>query len=213
MKSLTPEFLKEVGDYMLVETPLAQADVCIVFGNMYCDPLAEKAAALYHQGYFKTIVATGAVLTDNGQSEAYRIRDMLISKGVPAEAILVENKSHNTGENVVMTMALLKEKVLFRQQAAVLAIGRVTASRRFLMTLERHWPSAAKMFTTAEAFGTPKQEWQKHPLYRQCVLQEYEKIAPYKVRGLIVEIDLEAMKRKIAALPKPSSSKPKPPAP
>lgn len=204
MKKLTPEFLKAVGDYMLVETPLAVADVCLVFGNPHADHLAESAADLYHQGYFALIVVSGAPATDDGRPEAHRMRDVLVAKGVPADKILVEDKARNCGENVVLSMAILEEKVGLGNIKSVLAIGHIQASRRFLMTLERHWPEVLKMFTTHNCFGVPKEEWHTDPHFKSLVLAEYEKVPDYKAKGFIREIDLDATRRKIANHPKPS---------
>src|SRR4051812_40066392 len=99
-KKLSAAFLKRVGDYMLVETPLARADVCLVFGNTPAVHLAERAAELYAEGYFKTIIVSGGVPLEDGRLEAHCMRDVLLAKGVPASAILVEDKAQNTGENI-----------------------------------------------------------------------------------------------------------------
>jgi uncharacterized SAM-binding protein YcdF (DUF218 family) len=211
MKNLTAAFLKAVGDYMLVETPLARADVCLVFGNPHADHLAEQAAELYHRGYFSLIVVSGGVATGDGRLEAHRMRDVLLAKGVPAEIIMVEDKARNTGENVIYSMKLLDEKKGLGNIDSVLAIGHIQAARRFLMTLERHWPQVTKMFTTRNCFGVPKELWHTHPDFRAKVLSEYEKIPDYKAKDFIREIDLDRMKRKIAARPKPSGPRPPPP--
>ena len=70
MKKLTAEFLKEIGEYMLVETPLARADLCLLFGGERADELANHAADLYHQGYFSLVVVSGGVKTSKGMLEA-----------------------------------------------------------------------------------------------------------------------------------------------
>ncbi|MBI3440751.1 MAG: YdcF family protein [Proteobacteria bacterium] len=211
MKQLTPEFLKQIGEYLLVETPLAKADVGLVFGNSHADHLAEQAADLYHRGYFNLIVVSGGVATDDGRLEAHRMRDVLVAKGVPGDKILVEDKAANSGENVVFSMALLDKKVGLDHIDAVLAIGHIQAARRFLMTLERHWPQVVKMFATQNCFGVPKDKWYTDPDFKKKVLDEYRKIAPYKTHDLIREINLADVYKKIAARPQPP--RPNPPAP
>jgi uncharacterized SAM-binding protein YcdF (DUF218 family) len=208
MKKLTPAFLKAVGDYMLVETPLARADVCLVFGNPHADHLAAQAAELYHRGYFSLIVVSGGVATDDGRLEAHRMRDVLLAKGVPAEIIMVEDKARNCGENVMYSMALLEQKKGLANIDSVLAIGHIHAARRFLMTLERHWPQVTKMFTSKNCFGVPKDQWHTDPDFRKKVLAEYEKIPEYKAKGFIREVDLDQINQKIAARPKPQGPRP-----
>ena len=189
---------------MLVETPLAAADVCLVFGNKaHPDHLAEQAADLYHQGYFSLVVVSGAPVTDDGRGEAARMRDVLVARGVPETCILVEDQAQNSGENVVFSMALLDGKLGLKNIGSVLAIGHIHASRRFLMTLERHWPEVAKMFTTGNCYGVPKDQWHTHPDFRGAVLQEYQKTRKYRTSGLIREIDLEKIRKSILARAKP----------
>ncbi len=213
-KRLTEAFLKKIGDYMLVETGLSRADICIVFGNPHADHLAAHAAALYHQGYFKKLVVTGGVATDDGRLEAHRIRDVLVSKGVPEASILVEDRSTNTGENVKFSMEKIDRYIGLQNVGSVMAIGHIHAARRFLMTLQRHWPGVTKMFTTNNCFGVPKELWHTDPDFRRKVIAEYEKIPAYKAKDFIREIDIEEINRRISYLPKPPKPpRHKPPAP
>ncbi|WP_315817221.1 YdcF family protein [Paraflavitalea speifideaquila] len=53
------------------------------------------------------------------ESEADQFAAIAISMGVPASAILVENESTNTGENILFTQQLLKEKGLDPQSFIV----------------------------------------------------------------------------------------------
>ncbi len=203
-KRLSPAFLKTIGDYMLVETPLAQADVCIVFGNSHAVHLAEQAAGLYKKGYFKQIVVSGGVAMEDGRLEAHCMRDVLQAKGVPASAILVEDKALNTEQNVLYSRALLEKEKGAGAVRSVLAVGHIHGSRRFLMTLEKRWPEVTKMFTTANCYGVPKDLWHTDRVFRKKVIEEYGKIPSYKERGFVAEIDMEKIKRDIALLPQPS---------
>ncbi len=200
---LTAAFLKAVGKYMLVETKLGMADVCIVFGNPHCDHLAAHAAKLYHAGYTKTIVVSGKPVTGDGRSEAIRMRDMLVKCGVPVSAILVEDKASNSGENVLYTMQLLKDKGLFNGINSIIAVGHIHAARRFLMTLEKHWPQPLKMFTADNCFAAPVSKWHTDTHFRAMVLSEYDKIPAYKAKGFIAEVDIDAINKRASALPKP----------
>lgn len=210
MKKLSKEFLKAVGEYMLVETPLAKADLCLLFGGERADELAAHAATLYHQGYFPLIVVSGGVKTSKGELEAFQMYDVLRAKGVPASAILIEDKATNTGENVTCTMKLLEKEGRLDSINSVIGIGQIHGSRRFLMTLERHWPKVLKMFTTPNYFPVSREDWLNDRTFRRAVLREYKKISPYKARGLIREVDMEKLKKEIAKQPQPSAGQPQP---
>lgn len=208
MKNLTTAFLKHIGDYMLIETPLAWADVCLIFGGSQADHLANHAADLYHQGYFKQIVVSGGVRTPDGRLEADHLRDVLMARGVPSDSIIVEDKAQNTGENVIFSKALVDQKIGLGNIQSIIAIGQIHGSRRFLMTLERHWPQVVKMFTTPNYYPVPRNLWYTDPVFKRDVLREYAKIPGYKTRGFIREIDMKKICQAIVRQQKP----PRPPA-
>ncbi|MBI1215874.1 MAG: YdcF family protein [Alphaproteobacteria bacterium] len=203
---LSEAFLKAAGDYMLIETPLAKADLCILFGNSKADLIANHAADLYEQGYFTRMVVTGGVATDDGRLEADRMRDVLVARGVPVENILVEDDATNTGENVIHTLALLKKNGWKDDVHSVIGVGRLHASRRFIMTLEKHWPEVTKMFSAPNNYGVPPQDFMRSDEFREDVLREFNKITPYKEKGFIAEIDPVAMAEKIRKLPHPANA-------
>jgi uncharacterized SAM-binding protein YcdF (DUF218 family) len=210
-KILKHEFLKVIGDYMLVETPLARADMCLLFGGEKADYLADHAADLYHKGYFPLIVVSGGVKTSKGEIEACQMRDRLIARGVPEDAILVEDQATNTGENVLYTRKLLAKEGRLAGIHSVLGIGQIHASRRFIMTLERHWPKAVKMFTSPNTFGASRDKWYSDRDFRHAVMREFRKIPKYKARDIIREVDMDELKARIARCPAPRP--PQPPSP
>ena len=72
----------------------------------------EKALALYRQGYAPYLVASGGQGADEGISEAAAMRNYLTARGVPAAAILLEDKSTSTYENLRNSASLLRSKGL-----------------------------------------------------------------------------------------------------
>lgn len=69
---------------------------------------AEKAAALYRAGRVARIVATGGA-GDHPPSEARVTRDVLAALGVPETAVILEEHSTTTLENLINARALLPE--------------------------------------------------------------------------------------------------------
>lgn len=67
---------------------------------------------LYRQGKIKQLLLTGgaASLTGRTKPEADYVKPILISSGIPDSAIWIENRSRNTHENALNTLALLKER-------------------------------------------------------------------------------------------------------
>jgi uncharacterized SAM-binding protein YcdF (DUF218 family) len=60
----------------------------------------DRAIALYHEGFAPYLVLTGGSWPDDAPSEAAVGRDYALAQGVPSEAILLEDQSHTTVENL-----------------------------------------------------------------------------------------------------------------
>ena len=198
--SIKEEFARAVADHLLIEqTALIPADFALIFGNKnIIEPLAQRTADLYHTGHFPLIVASGGVKTKDRLSEAEALRRALIKKGVPNEAILPETQATHTGENVMLTRALLESKGLAQKFSSVIGIGYIIAGRRFLMTLERHWPEIHKMHASANPFDVPVRDWHTHETFRRHAVKEWRKLAPYQAQDLIREVDIAALNRATA---------------
>jgi uncharacterized SAM-binding protein YcdF (DUF218 family) len=115
---MTPEIVtsaKIVWDYHLMNHSLEKADCIFVLGS-HDRRVAHRAAELYLQGLAPLLIFSGGLgrLTKDSwiEAEADLFARIAIDRGVPEEAILVENKSTNTGENILFTRRLLMKKNL-----------------------------------------------------------------------------------------------------
>ena len=76
--------------------------------------MAERGAELFLQGYAPFVIFSGGLGKQTKymwtMSEAELFADVAIKMGVPSEKIIIENKSTNTGENVLFTKKVLQEK-------------------------------------------------------------------------------------------------------
>lgn len=190
--SIKEEFAKAVHSYLLIEqTALIPADFALVFGNKnIIEPLAQRTADLYHTGHFPLIVTSGGVKTRSRVTEAEALRRALMKRGIPDSAILTEKQASHTGENVTMTRALLEQQGLAQNITSVISIGHIVAARRFLMTLERHWPEIHKMQASANPFNVAAKDWHTHDTFRRHTMTEWRKIIPYTTQGLIREVNI-----------------------
>ena len=101
------------------ETPVPSQAILILGTRVYGqDPgpmlqlRLEKALTLYRQGYAPYIVTSGGQGSDEGISEAAAMRNYLMARDVPAAAILLEDASTSTYENLRNSTAILREKDL-----------------------------------------------------------------------------------------------------
>jgi uncharacterized SAM-binding protein YcdF (DUF218 family) len=147
----TVTLAKKIWDYHHMNHTLQKADCILVLGSH--DPrVAERGAELYLQGWAPLLVFSGGLgrLTEDmwNESEADKFAKIAIGKGVPAEAILIENKSTNTGENIVFTQQLLQQHNLNPQRFIV--VQKPYMERRSYATFKKHWPDKELIVTSPQ---------------------------------------------------------------
>src|SRR3954467_5754248 len=106
---------KKLWDYHQMNHELEKSDAILVLGS-HDLRVAERGAELWLQGWAPLIIFSGALgnLTRHvwKETEAEKFARIAIERGVPESAILVENQSTNTGENILFTQQLLSERGL-----------------------------------------------------------------------------------------------------
>ncbi len=139
----------KLWDYLQMHHSLQKADCIFTLGSNDLR-VAERAAEIYLQGWAPLIVFSGGLgrLTSDlwVEPEADQFAKIAINKGVPQSAILIENKSTNTGENVRFTQQLLKEKGLEPQRFIV--VQKPYMERRAYATFKKHWPDKELIVTS-----------------------------------------------------------------
>ena len=104
------------------------------------------------------------------------IKERLVSRRIPADIILEEHRATNTGENVLFSLPILDAMLGLPNIQSVIALGEICTSRRYLMTLQRHWPEVKKMLCAVNYFSTPRDKWFTDPIFSRRVLGEFMKI-------------------------------------
>ena len=193
--------LKRIQNQMLLKTELKPADLLIVFGTTYgIDLFVENIVNLYQKGFCKHILCTGGnVASYNSitQVESLIMKVLLIQNGIPANKILVEIKSTNTGENLQFSMPILSEVFgKIDNITSIIGLGKIHATLRFLMTMCKYFPDAEKMFFPINVFGCDESLWYLDDKFREKLILEREKIAEYLKKGFIGELDENVLFKK-----------------
>jgi len=114
--------------------------------------VADRAAELYLQGLAPLLIFSGGLgnLTREMWSvpEAILFAERAVSMGVPSSAILVEDESTNTGENILFTQALLNKNKLHPQ--SFLLVQKPYMERRSFATFKKHWPDKELIVTSPQ---------------------------------------------------------------
>lgn len=142
---------RQLWDYHHMQHPLEKADCIFALGS-HDLRVANRAAELYLQGWAPLVIFSGGLgnVTRGVWTtpEADLFAAIAIQMGVPENAILVENKSTNTGENILFTQQLLQQKNLDPQKFIV--VQKPYMERRSYATFKKHWPGKHLIVTSPQ---------------------------------------------------------------
>jgi len=130
-----------IWNYHQLNHKLEKADCILVLGS-HDTRVAQYASQLFLDGYAPLLIFSGGLgnltLGVWSEPEANIFAKIAIEMGVPQDKILIENKSTNTGQNILFTQQLLKEHNLYPQSFIV--IQKPYMERRSYATFKKHWP-------------------------------------------------------------------------
>jgi uncharacterized SAM-binding protein YcdF (DUF218 family) len=137
----TLQLAQQIWDYHHVNHTVQPADCIMVLGS-HDLRVAERGAELWLQGYAPWLLFAGGLgrLTLGlwQESEADKFAAVAQQMGVPAEHILIENRSTNTGENVALAYQLLQTRQI--EVNRFILVQKPYMERRTLATFEKQWP-------------------------------------------------------------------------
>jgi uncharacterized SAM-binding protein YcdF (DUF218 family) len=142
---------KKIWEYHHMDHVLEKADTIFVLGS-HDLRVADRAAELYFEGWAPRIIFAGGLgrLTEElwTETEADLFARIAVEKGVPQEAILIENRSTNTGENILLTQQLLKQRNL--ELESFIVVQKPYMERRSYATFKKHWPEKKLIVTSPQ---------------------------------------------------------------
>ena len=145
------EPLQVIWDYLCQHENPRKADVIVGFGN-FNEDIPRRAAELYLQGYAPKILFTGGLGRNTvgllPESEADRFARVAIGCGVPDEAIIREDKSTNTAENIIFTRKLLEDLDIPHDH--ILGVHQPFMERRITAAIGVYWPEQSFSVTSPQ---------------------------------------------------------------
>lgn len=180
------ELAKKIWDYHLMHHVIRKADGIFVLGSNDARTV-DRAVELFKQGYAPFIVFSGNVgaLTKNlfSKPEAEVFADKAKEMGVPEQAILIENRSTNTGENIRFTRELLKGNDL--EVKSLILIQKPYMERRTYATYKKEWPELDGIVTSPQISfeNYPTKDITKE-LMINLLVGDLQRIKLYGERGL-----------------------------
>jgi uncharacterized SAM-binding protein YcdF (DUF218 family) len=186
--------LAVIADYIMPPVAEARADLGLLFGTRHgVDEFCTAAYALWQRGMFPKLLVSGGATGGQAEPEAEVIAGRLVLLGMPPDALILEKAATNTGENVIFSRRLAEENAGPDSVKSLLVIGKVCSMRRYLMTLERHWPQPRRFACAVNYFGVERDRWHEHEEFRMRVLAEFEKIPQYLRMDFLREVDLDGI--------------------
>ncbi|EGQ8071556.1 YdcF family protein [Vibrio vulnificus] len=177
--------------YMQLQHRLTPTDCLLVMCSNDLR-VAEHAVNLYKQGYAPYILFSGGEgrFTEGlfEKSEAETFAELAKASGVPEEAILLETKSSNSGENVRFSEQLLIDKGLVFE--SFILVQKPFMERRALATFEKQWQGAYSRLlvsSTEEDFFDYINEEMPLMLVLEALLEDFERIKHYPAKGFQTE--------------------------
>lgn len=142
----------------------AKADTAVVLGNAVnrngrpnpcLRARVEAGVWLYRAGLAEQLLMSGGTDADSA-NQADAMRTMALALGVPSERIVVERRSVNTYENIVLSLPLLPDA----DRMILVSDGFHLARARWLA--ERHWPGRqVDVFAAADCGDEDAAQWRK----------------------------------------------------
>ncbi|HAK79419.1 MAG TPA: hypothetical protein DCR35_06680 [Runella sp.] len=183
---------QQLWDYHHVNQHLQKSDCILVLGS-HDLRVAERGAELYLQGWAPLLIMSGGLgrLTQEmwSEPEADKFAKIALEMGVPDEAILIENKSTNTGENILFTQQLLQKENLAPERFIV--VQKPYMERRSFATFKKHWPEKELIVTS------PQLSMQAYPTAEitleeviHIMVGDLQRIKVYPEKGFQIEQEI-----------------------
>jgi uncharacterized SAM-binding protein YcdF (DUF218 family) len=179
------EWAKTLWDYHHLNHKLQKSDCILVLGS-HDLRVAERGASLYLEGWAPLLIFSGGLgnLTRTlwDEPEAEKFARIARQMGVPAEAILLEPRSTNTGENMLFTQQMLQEKQI--DPTRIILVQKPYMERRSYATFKIHWPEK-QVIVTSPPIDFRDYPTKDIPLERviQILVGDLQRIKVYPEKG------------------------------
>ncbi|HOM02605.1 MAG TPA: YdcF family protein [Acetivibrio sp.] len=145
------KLIQILWDYLRMNHKLAKSDCIIVLGS-HDTRVAKRGAEIFLEGFAPLIVFTGGYgkLTKHiwNNTEAEKFARIAMDMGVPEECILIENKSSNTGENILFVKDLIDKSQIKAQK--IIAVNKPYMERRTYAAFKKLWPNIDVIVTSPQ---------------------------------------------------------------
>lgn len=186
---------KLIWDYHQMHHPLRPCSAGIGLGSHDLG-VATVAADLYHAGLFPVLVFTGANSPTTAgrfpRGEAVHFAEHAVTLGVPRDAIIIEPRATNTGQNIEFSRHALTAAGI--AVTSVMLICKPYMQRRAYVTIRKTWPEPAVVCASENlSFGEYLKSIGDDRLVISMLTGDLQRIIEYPGRGFAITQDVPAL--------------------
>jgi uncharacterized SAM-binding protein YcdF (DUF218 family) len=151
MDTVIQALAERIWAYHKLDHTVEPADAILVLCS-HDMKVAERGAELFLKEFAPLLIFSGGLgsITKNfwTQPEADQFAEIAVGMGVPAESIVIENRSTNTGENIRFTRQLLADMGIDPQK--FILVQKPYMERRSFATFRKVWPEKEVLVTSPQ---------------------------------------------------------------
>jgi len=189
MDNHTHTLAQKIWQYHQMKHRLEKADAILVLCS-HDKRVAETGAQLFLDGWAPLLIFAGGLgSVTRGmwtEPEADQFAEIANGMGVPRESILIENRSTNTGENVLFTRQLLAQNQIDPER--FILVQKPYMERRSFATFRQLWPEKECVVTSPQVSfdeylaGYTNQEFSKDDVVN-IMVGDLQRIRIYPAKG------------------------------
>ena len=185
------QLAKKIWDYNCMDQQPEKADCILVLGS-HDIRVAERGAELFLAEWAPLLIFSGGIgrLTGNwSEAEADMFSKRAKAMGVSEKDMLIENKSTNTGENIVFTKQMLEAKGMHPEK--IILVQKPCMGRRAYATFKKIWPEVNIVMTSPQiAFENyPNSDFSEDDVIN-IVVGDMQRIKAYPEKGFQIPQDI-----------------------
>ena len=189
---------RKIWDYHHLDHQLTRADAILVLCS-HDTAVAKRGAELFLQQWAPLLIFAGGLgaITRRlwEEPEADQFARIAVEMGVPKERILVENRSSNTGENILFTRQLLAARQL--DPRSFIVVQKPYMERRSYATFKQVWPEKTVVVTSPQASMDEYLRQYSHAALSaddvvSIMVGDLQRIREYPARGFQIHQDIPA---------------------
>ncbi|MNP35373.1 hypothetical protein D3C76_1287010 [compost metagenome] len=143
-------------------------------------------------GRSSDILFSGGVMGTDSKSEAYLMAEKAYSLGVNPYDIILEEKSTNTLENVILSKPIIDQFIGLDNLRRIAVVSSEFHMMRCLLTLKKHLGDTVEYdFVPAKSSYLKQGNWKNTKKGRRIVIDEASKLIKYSKIGHIYDRDIE----------------------